>query len=467
MRKRRIAMTAFVFIFAGVIGGIYLLGLPRVEEVYPQKGAGPVQAGTPLRIRFSRPMQPASVAAKLTTAPPTSGDFSWAGNTLVFTPNQPWPSGQNVRVRLEAGAKASGFLPLATIQATTWEFTIGHPLLIYLFPSSAPADLYLLDPQNGDIQQLSDASGGVLDYSLNSKGTSIYYNVSQSDGGSSLYRLDRPSGEVQLLLACPDALCRYPQISPDEGFLAYERTALTTPGQLNMPQVWLLPLTLAGEGASVQVGDPVIAAHADHKTQQPQWSPNGLLTYYDYDRSDFIVQDVQGREVAAFPSQTGFPGTWHPGGEYYVIPEIYTSEIADTNILTDLEEVPTSHLLRFKLDGSMQDLTEVNNVEDSSPAYSPDGSVLAFGRKYLDLTRWTPGRQIWQMRADGSQVAAITQEPYYNHYDLMWSPDGSRLAYVRFNKNSLIEPPELWLMNADGSGATLLITGGYSPQWVP
>lgn len=466
MRWRRIVLTAVVLILAGVAAGIYLRSLPRVVEVYPQ-GAEPVQGGTALRIRFSRSMQNDSVEAKFTTDPSVSGDYTWEENTLVFTPHQPWPSGQEVRVRLESGAKASGFLSLATRQATAWQFIIGHPLLVYLYPSSAPAELYLLDPQNGDIQQLSDAPGAILDYSLGTKGRFIYYNVSQGDGGSSLYRLDRSSGEAQLLLACPDALCRYPEISPDGNYLAYERTALSTPGQLNMPQVWLLPLEAPKNDASLVVGDAFLAAADDHKTQQPHWSPNGLLTYYDYDRSEFVVQDVQGRQVAAFPSQTGIPGDWHPEGEYYVIPEIYNTGIADTDILTDLEEIPTSRLLRYKLDGSLEDMTKVNNVEDSSPAYSPDGNVLAFGRKYLDLASWTPGRQIWQMQADGSQATAITEEPYYNHYDLVWSPDGSQLAYVRFNKDSLIDPPELWLMNADGSGATRLIDEAYSPQWIP
>jgi hypothetical protein len=466
MRKLRTALAVLAIILISVTGALIFWGMPRVVEVYPEQGSDPVQAGTPLQVSFSRSMQAASVADKLSIDPPISGDFNWEGNTLIFTPDQAWPSGQTVRVLLEAGARAEGILPLVTRQDTRWEFTIGHPLLVYLYPSNAPADLYLLDPQNGNIQQLSDAPGAVLDYSLSPQGTAIFYNAHQGDGGSSLYRVERASGTEQLLLECPDALCRYPVVSPDGAYLAYERTALASSGQVDMPQVWLLPLAAAESGTQVMVGEPIMAAPADHKTQQPQWSPDGLLTYYDYDRSEFVVQDVQGRQVVAFPSQTGFPGTWHPSGDDYVIPEIYTSPIADS-ASTDLEDIPTSRLLRYNLDGSMLDLTAVNNVEDSSPSYSPNGDMLAFGRKYLDLQRWTPGRQIWLMQSDGSQATSITNDPYYNHYDLTWSPDGSQLAFVRFNKNSLIDPPELWLMQADGFGATRLITGGYAPQWIP
>jgi Tol biopolymer transport system component len=412
-------------------------------------------------------MQTDSVPEKLTSDPPRSGEFRWEGNTLIFTPDQPWPSGQLVSVLLEPGAKAAGFPYGATRQATSWTFTIGHPRIAYLYPADAPAELYLLDPHNGEIQQLSDAPGPILDYSVNSSGIAIYYNISQGDGGSSIYRLDRLTGETQLLLSCPEALCRYPQISPQEDYLAYERTALARAGEADKPQVWLMPrIAPETEQEAIRFGEPYLVA-ADHKTQQPLWTPTGLLTFYDYNRSEFVVQDPRGGEVAHFPSQTGFPGAWDPQGQQYVFPEIYLNEIADPNIITDLESVPSSRLLKYNLDGSVQDLTQVDNVEDSSPAFSPDGGQLIFARKYLDITRWTPGRQIWRMSADGTQANAITQEPYYNHYDLVWSPDGTRIAYVRFNKDLLIDPPELWLMNADGSGATRLVSGGYSPHWIP
>jgi dipeptidyl aminopeptidase/acylaminoacyl peptidase len=180
----------------------------------------------------------------------------------------------------------------------------------------------------------------------------------------------------------------------------------------------------------------------------------------------FIVQDAQGQRVAQFLSQTGIPGSWHPDGEHYVIPEIYTNDIADPD-LTDLETLPYSRLLEYSLDGGVRDLTGSDDVEDSSPAYAPNGQRIAFSRKFLDTQRWTPGRQLWQMKADGTQAAQTSLEPYYNHYDLAWSPDSLQIAYVRFNKDSLLEPPEIWLVAADGSSARRLVSGGYSPRWIP
>jgi Tol biopolymer transport system component len=113
------------------------------------------------------------------------------------------------------------------------------------------------------------------------------------------------------------------------------------------------------------------------------------------------------------------------------------------------------------------DLTQAIELEDSSPVYSPDGALIAFARRYLDSTRWTPGKQLWLMRSDGSEAHPLTQSGDYNHHDFAWSPDGKRLAYIRFNQTILTEPAELWLINADGSHPIELVKGGYSPQWIP
>jgi len=442
-------------------GLVYLQGMPRVVSVDPVPEASNVPAGAALQLTFSHPMDAESVAQRLAIEPAQDGELTWDGNTLIFTPASPWPNNEVVTVNLSPGAQAVDFPRLSTRQEYSWSFAIGPPRLAYLYPWNGAAELYLLDLASGESEQLSESPAAILDYDSNPTGTRFYFSVDLGNGGSAIYALERLTGEQRILLDCPAALCRYPQVSPTEDYLAYERTGLSASERPNYPQVWLLPLTS-------EPGEPTLVAEQDHQTRQPQWAPDGQLSFYDFTLAEFISKDLVSGEAVGIPSQTGIPGSWHPAGSSYVFPEIFTSTPSDPRSLPDLEILPASHLLQFQFsDGSLQDLTATDDLDDTSPVYSPDGSSIAFARRQLDIVHWTPGRQIWLMGPDGSNPRQLTQAVYHNHYDFSWSLDGNLLAYSRFNKNVLTEPPEIWLIGADGSGDRLLLVGGYAPQWAP
>jgi dipeptidyl aminopeptidase/acylaminoacyl peptidase len=208
---------------------------------------------------------------------------------------------------------------------------------------------------------------------------------------------------------------------------------------------------------------------------QPSWSSDGYLAFYDSNQSAFVILDPASRNTSLFPNQTGQPGVWHPGGRYFVAPEI---NFLDTNIsenLSGLQALANSHLMLFDRQlETTQDLSLEIEAEDTSPSFSSDGTVLAFARKYLDTQRWTPGRQVWMMHlspdlepGSSSQAHPLTASPDFNHYELAWNPNGEQIAYVRFNQTIPIEPPEIWLLDPFTGRSVKLITGGYAPAWIP
>ncbi len=468
VRGRLIALI--IVILALVTGLVFWLQTPRLLEATPPNGAVNVSAGEPLRLVFSNAMDPDSVVSRLRIEPAQTGKSAWQGNTLIYTPDQPWQNSTTYQIRLAKGARSSNWLNLTISQEKSWSFTIEDPLLAYLYPSDAPAQIYTINPLTGESKQITDLSGEVLDFSVSSNGVMLYYSLNLGGKGSAIYRLDRASGKSILLLDCPQALCRYPQVSPQNDFLAYERTPLTQKELTNKPQVWIaaLPSSLFTDKNNTTpsltlkpVGDP------QHQTQQPLWSPGGLLAYYDDTLSAFIIQNSLGDKLNRFPSQTGQPGDWDTSGESFIFPEFITAPQTSAT-LSELNPIPASHLLRHSLKGeTITDLTIMDYLEDNAPAFSPDGKWLVFARKYLDIARWTPGRQLWIMSLEKGDAYAITTEPQYNHYDFAWNPDSKQIAYVRFNQTILTEPPEIWLTKLDGSGQQLLVRNGYSPQWIP
>ena len=103
-------------------------------------------------------------------------------------------------------------------------------------------------------------------------------------------------------------------------------------------------------------------------------------------------------------------------------------------------------------------LTDGSTATDEDPAWSADGTRIAFSRN---------GADIWAMNADGSDPANLTNTPGTSDDEVepAWSPDGSRIAYTRIG----CEPERrgahcVFVMNADGSGQTNLTRENALPQ---
>jgi Tol biopolymer transport system component len=127
------------------------------------------------------------------------------------------------------------------------------------------------------------------------------------------------------------------------------------------------------------------------------------------------------------------------------------------------------------MDADGSDVTRLTDhpAPDASPAWSPDGSKIAFTSKrdvdgeQFDGANLPPydeaDSDIFVMEVDGSRVVQLTDNDD-DDVGPAWSPDGSRIAYTSYPLGS-----DLFIMNADGtSQERLTYTGGnYDPTWSP
>jgi TolB protein len=119
-----------------------------------------------------------------------------------------------------------------------------------------------------------------------------------------------------------------------------------------------------------------------------------------------------------------------------------------------------SEIYEMNADGTEQTRITTNPDPDDGPAWSPDGTKIAFASTYEN------GR-LYTMNADGSGRTHLMTNLWWDDFP-DWSPDGTKIAFasVRYNTNDF----DIYVTNTDGTGQTRLTTNSADdvyPAWSP
>ena len=137
-----------------------------------------------------------------------------------------------------------------------------------------------------------------------------------------------------------------------------------------------------------------------------------------------------------------------------------TYNVAYRKILFTSTRTGHGDIYSIARDGSGVTRLTTSGAPDTEPAWSPDGSKIAFAsrRDGLDL-------DVYVMDADGSNVVRLTTAKGDDNAPA-WSPDGTRIVFQSFRDKNV----ELYVMNANGSGQTRLTNDARldtNPTWSP
>jgi WD40-like Beta Propeller Repeat len=113
-----------------------------------------------------------------------------------------------------------------------------------------------------------------------------------------------------------------------------------------------------------------------------------------------------------------------------------------------------------RIDTYFQETNLTNNAAaDRSPAFSADGSHIAF------VSDRSGRPDIWVMNWDGSNPHGVTSgDTGSSDSDPAWSPDGTRIVFASSRGGG----SHLWIVSlADGGLSQLTTVAGTSPSWSP
>ena len=186
---------------------------------------------------------------------------------------------------------------------------------------------------------------------------------------------------------------------------------------------------------------------------EPAWSPDGtklaFVSRRDSNPEIYVMNaDGSGQTRLTNSAADDLAPAWSPDGT-----KLAFVSRRDGNL----------EIYVMNADGSNPVRLTNNTAGDEDPVWSPDGSKIAFA------TDRDGNFEIYAMNADGGSPVRLTTNAIPD-LEPDWSPDGARIAFTRFAGCGYYYCDyDVWVMNADGSGAALLTTAGIDvePAWSP
>jgi len=464
---------------AGLIGLTIMLGDRvgvTVDRVAP---LGVARSTAPILIQFSEPMNRDTLAARLRVVevqPGTNteafqesdvialvqGDIRWNGKTALFQPSAALIPGASYTVILDEGVTSE--TGRAVLSEYRFSFAVRRPRVAYLSPATGtPYNIWVADPADlASAQQVTFSPSGIFNYSVSPDGSQIAFSERNSNTGTSdIKLLDLDSGTVQQLTNCVDADCTTPVWRPDGQVIGYERVELNTNFNqvgVSPTRIWLLDLATTPATTRPLFSDSQMLGYG------LQWSADGnRITVFDYNSQGILFHQFQPESTIVIPSRYGSVGALSPDGTRVIYPEVLLTE-SEARSYLQLVDLVTQDI---------RPMTAPDDpIDDDTAAWSPDGTRLAIGRRYLD-DRFTRGKQLYLMNPDDSSVEALLVDPAYQLGSFVWDPNGTQLVLQRFPDPTVMNDPtnpgkpEIWTIDVATKTLTQIADDAFYPRWVP
>lgn len=200
-------------------------------------------------------------------------------------------------------------------------------------------------------------------------------------------------------------------------------------GQTACSLVLSLPSPVAGSRSDGAVR--LAAPPAGASDQNPAFSPDGsrlVFTRFDNGYNDgpagLFLLDMANGQIARLTPEEDQDNVNLPGAAW---------NSASGRIVFSSDRMDSNDLWRIAPDGS--DFRRVTEHAGQpwyfEPSWSPDGDWVVFEASWPGASEDGRIGRIWKVRADGSDLSPLTNDPAFDDRQPNWSPAGGRIVFQR------------------------------------
>jgi dipeptidyl aminopeptidase/acylaminoacyl peptidase len=270
-----------------------------------------------------------------------------------------------------------------------------------------------------------------------------------------------------------------PQLSPDGQWVAYTVTATDSAKNRRDADLWMT----SWDGAQT-----IRLTSSPESEHTPRWSPDGRYVAFLSGRENgkgaqVWLLDRRGGEAQRLTSIKGGVDAmaWSPDAKRLVLVatvDLDTTTRADSAAkrpividrylfkqdVTGYLATQRRHLLLFDVASRRVDTLTTGTADDGDPSWSPDGTRIAFVRTPPPEPGTGEESDVYVVQArPGADPRALTSFPGPDGGPLAWSPDGAWVAFLRTDdpKYYAYQLPKLALVRADGSAPARVLTTAF------